>query len=83
MSCDVIIIGAGHNGIYLARIGYKALILERNEQSGGCIHSAELIRPGFIHYIYSANQNLFLNSQVYIDFNDELARFVLRICRKR
>lgn len=82
MSYDVIIIGAGHNGItagiYLARAGFKTLLLEKNEQAGGCIRSAEITRPGFIHDIYSANQNLFLNSQVYNDFKDELARYGLK-----
>jgi len=81
MTYDVVIIGAGHNGItagiYLAKEGYKTLIIEKNEQPGGCIRSGEITRPGFIHDIYSANQNLFLNSQVYSDFKDELARYGL------
>jgi phytoene dehydrogenase-like protein len=81
MSYDVIIIGAGHNGItagiYLAKAGYKTLILERNEQPGGCIRSGEITRPGFVHDLYSANQNLFLNSQVFNEFKDELARYGL------
>ena len=36
---DAIIIGAGHNGLtaalYLARSGWKTLVLERNERIGG------------------------------------------------
>jgi phytoene dehydrogenase-like protein len=82
MSYDAIIIGAGHNGItagiYLAKAGFKTLILEKNEQAGGCIRSGEITRPGFIHDIYSANQNLFLNSRFYSDFQDELARYGLK-----
>jgi glycine/D-amino acid oxidase-like deaminating enzyme len=36
---DVVIIGGGHNGLvtafYLARAGFKPLLLERNPQVGG------------------------------------------------
>ena len=36
---DVVIVGAGHNGLicaaYLAKAGRKVLVLERNEQVGG------------------------------------------------
>jgi phytoene dehydrogenase-like protein len=47
---DVIIIGAGHNGLvtaaYLAKAGYKVLVLERREIVGGCCITEELW-PGF------------------------------------
>ncbi|MBI2947100.1 MAG: NAD(P)/FAD-dependent oxidoreductase [Verrucomicrobia bacterium] len=47
---DVIIIGAGHNGLvtaaYLARAGRKVLVLERREVIGGCVVTEELW-PGF------------------------------------
>ncbi len=47
---DAIIIGAGHNGLvtaaYLARAGYKVLVLERREIIGGCCITEELW-PGF------------------------------------
>ena len=47
---DAIIIGAGHNGLvtaaYLARAGYKVLVLERREIVGGCCITEELW-PGF------------------------------------
>jgi len=40
MQYDVIIIGAGHNGLttaaYLAKGGRKVLMLERNDTVGGC-----------------------------------------------
>ncbi len=46
---DVIIIGAGHNGLtaasYLARAGYSTLVLERREIVGGCCVTEE-IAPG-------------------------------------
>src|SRR5437762_11442485 len=47
---DIIIIGAGHNGLvaayYLAKAGFKPLVLERREIIGGaCI--TEEFHPGF------------------------------------
>jgi phytoene dehydrogenase-like protein len=47
---DIIIIGAGHNGLitayYLAKAGLKPLVLERREVSGGACVTEE-IHPGF------------------------------------
>jgi len=50
MTYDAIIIGAGHNGLvtaaYLARSGWKVLVLERREILGGCCITEE-VWPGF------------------------------------
>jgi phytoene dehydrogenase-like protein len=47
---DVVIIGAGHNGLitafYLAKAGLKPLVLERRPQVGGCAITEEF-HPGF------------------------------------
>ena len=47
---DVVIIGAGHNGLitacYLAKAGLKPLVLERRPQAGGCAITEEF-HPGF------------------------------------
>src|SRR6187402_2967506 len=47
---DAIIIGAGHNGLvtaaYLAKAGYKVLVLERRDVLGGCCVTEE-VWPGF------------------------------------
>src|SRR5438105_10043148 len=47
---DAIIIGAGHNGLvtaaYLARAGWKVLVLERREVVGGACVTEEVF-PGF------------------------------------
>jgi phytoene dehydrogenase-like protein len=47
---DVVILGAGHNGLvtafYLAKAGYKPLVLERRPTVGGCAITEEF-HPGF------------------------------------
>jgi len=47
---DVVIIGGGHSGLiaafYLAKAGFKPLILERSPQTGGCAITQEF-HPGF------------------------------------
>jgi len=49
-SRDAVIIGGGHNGLvtafYLAKAGFKPLVLERRAQSGGAAITQE-IHPGF------------------------------------
>ena len=53
MQYDVIIIGAGHNGLtcaaYLARAGRRVLVLERRDVVGGCAVTEEVdaeLAPG-------------------------------------
>ncbi|WP_115864230.1 phytoene desaturase family protein [Halorussus litoreus] len=73
---DAVVVGAGHNGLtaalYLADEGWNVCVLERNDKPGGSIRSDELTREGYIHDTHSTNQNLFLGSQVFEEFGDEL-----------
>jgi phytoene dehydrogenase-like protein len=66
MTYDAIIIGAGHNGIvtgiYLAKVGWKVLVLERNDEPGGAVRTAEVTLPGFRHDLFATNLNLFAGS---------------------
>jgi phytoene dehydrogenase-like protein len=79
---DVIVIGAGHNGLvaaaYLARAGLSTLVVERNERVGGAVASAEVTRPGFVHDLFATNQNLFLGSPAFAELGEDLARHGLR-----
>jgi phytoene dehydrogenase-like protein len=47
---DIVIVGGGHNGLvtafYLAKAGYKPLVLERRAVTGGCAITDEF-HPGF------------------------------------
>lgn len=47
---DVIVVGAGHNGLvtafYLARAGYRPLVLEARTTAGGCV-AEEAFAPGY------------------------------------
>ncbi|MFT6528164.1 MAG: phytoene dehydrogenase-like protein [Celeribacter sp.] len=55
---DVVVMGAGHNGLvtacYLARAGKKVLILERQPYPGGGVVTLELNTPGYHHDLHSS-----------------------------
>lgn len=50
---DVVVMGAGHNGLvaaaYMAKAGKKVLVLERKPYYGGGVSTRELLHPGFRH----------------------------------
>src|ERR1700688_1749104 len=62
-SYDAIVIGAAHNGLvaatYLARAGWRTVVLERESRPGGAVLSDELTRPGLVHDVFATNMNLF------------------------
>jgi phytoene dehydrogenase-like protein len=67
MSYDAIVIGAGHNGLvsacYLARSGFKVLVVERSDRIGGACVTEELF-PGFRISTASYSLSLLLPSIV-------------------
>lgn len=61
---DVVIIGAGHNGLtlgaYLAKAGLGVAIVERNPFVGGGVVTRERVSPGFLFDIHSTVHILIL-----------------------
>ena len=57
-SYDVVVMGAGHNGLtaaaYLAKAGKKVLILERQPYPGGGVVTREINTPGYRHDLHSS-----------------------------
>ena len=72
-SYDHIIVGSGINSLVcaamLAKKGRAVLVLERNDQLGGCIRTEEITIPRFLHDVFSGFHPLFVTSPGY----DELA----------
>ena len=61
-SYEVIVIGAGHNGLtcacYLARAGLKVLVLEQYKKAGGMTVTEEETLPGFWSDIHASGYQL-------------------------
>ena len=55
---DIIVAGAGHNSLiaaaYLAKAGYRCLVLEEQTRIGGGVATAEVTLPGFKHDLASS-----------------------------
>ena len=76
--CDVLIVGAGHNALvcggYLAKAGYKVIVLERRHKVGGAVVTEEIV-PGF-HFDLGGSAHILINhTPIVSDLN--LAAFGL------
>ena len=71
---DVVVAGAGHNSLlcaaYLAKAGYKVVVLEGQAIIGGGVKTAEVCHPGFKDDLFSSAHVGF--SQNPVMRNDEL-----------
>jgi phytoene dehydrogenase-like protein len=59
---DIVVAGAGHNSLvataYLAKAGFRTLVLEARSVVGGNTATEELTLPGFLHDSCSTAHNL-------------------------
>jgi phytoene dehydrogenase-like protein len=73
---DAIFVGSGHNALvaaaYLARAGWRVLVLEKNDRPGGLVRTEELTLPGFRHDVYASAHPLFVTSRAWADLGAEL-----------
>ncbi len=78
MAHDVVIVGSGINALsaaaLLGRRGKRVLVLERNDEIGGCIRTAEITAPGFVHDVMATTFVLFLVGPAYAALRGDLER---------
>lgn len=71
---DIVVAGAGHNSLvataYLAKAGYRCLVLEGRPTVGGDVKTEELTLPGFKHDTFSSAHVLIQENPLLR--NDEL-----------
>lgn len=71
---DVVVAGAGHNSLvtacYLAKAGYRCLVLEANERAGGGAVTEELLLPGYAIDTCATGHTLIRTNPLLVD--DEL-----------
>lgn len=79
---DAIVVGAGHNGLicalYLARAGYRVLVVEQSIDVGGAVQTAEVTLPGFKHDLFASNLTPFTTSPAYRELQSEFDSLGLR-----
>jgi len=76
-SYDVVIVGAGHNGlaaaVHLAARGWKVAVVESATEAGGAVKTAEVTLPGFRHDLCAMNLSMFAGSAFHETYKAELA----------
>jgi phytoene dehydrogenase-like protein len=74
---DAVIVGSGINSLacaaLLARGGWGVRVLEREDELGGAIRTAELTEPGYLHDVFSAWHPLWVGGAAHAELGDELA----------
>ena len=75
---DAVVIGSGINSLacaaLLARSGWGVRVLEREDELGGAVRTAELTEPGYLHDVFSAWHLLWVGGAAHAELGDELAR---------
>jgi phytoene dehydrogenase-like protein len=79
---DIVVAGAGHNSLiaaaYLAKAGYKCVVLEGRPIVGGGVKSAELTLRGFKHDVCSSAHNGIHGNPLLRDDELELGDYGLK-----
>jgi len=74
---DALIVGSGINSLacaaLLARGGWSVLVLEREDELGGAVRTAELTEPGYLHDVFSAWHPLWVGGAAHAELGAELA----------
>ena len=74
---DAVVVGSGINSLacaaLLARGGWSVVVLEREDELGGAIRTAELTEPGYLHDVFSAWHPLWVGGAAHAELGDELA----------
>jgi phytoene dehydrogenase-like protein len=74
---DAVVVGSGINSLacaaLLARGGWKVRVLEREDELGGAIRTAEITEPGYLHDVFSAWHPLWVGGAAHAELGDELA----------
>ena len=74
---DAVIVGSGINSLacaaLLSRGGWSVCVLEREEELGGAIRTAEITEPGFLHDVFSAWHPLWVGGPAHAELGGELA----------
>lgn len=72
---DVVIIGAGPNGLamgaYLSKAGLKVLLLEKRHETGGGLTSEEVTLPDYIHNTHAIYMMMVEYAPIYADLELE------------
>jgi len=74
---DAVVVGSGINSLacaaLLARGGWGVCVLEREDELGGAIRTAEITEPGYLHDVFSAWHPLWVGGAAHAELGDELA----------
>jgi phytoene dehydrogenase-like protein len=74
---DAVVVGSGINSLacaaLLVRGGWGVCVLEREDELGGAIRTAEITEPGYLHDVFSAWHPLWVGGAAHAELGDELA----------
>jgi phytoene dehydrogenase-like protein len=74
---DAVLIGSGINSLaaaaLLARDGWRTAVLERSDELGGAVRTAEITLPGYRHDVFSAWHPLWVGGAAHAELGEDLA----------